>query len=171
MNENINLVKKEIKVLENSNDISTNYMQKNKYISTCEIPIYNIGEVRGKSLKNEKEKQQKFHVGLEGRKDDDIIISKGNSNESNGNNSNSCNNKASTKQRDRCLDLYEKGKMKNDLNKIIYQKNIEAKEEKLVSECTFKPWTNSVMNPTKEKLSGKLLYERTVKWKKDQMEK
>ncbi|MFM7851579.1 MAG: hypothetical protein ACKO96_06570 [Flammeovirgaceae bacterium] len=54
--------------------------------------------------------------------------------------------------------------------KIIQQKKIEEKEEKIVSECTFKPRTNSAGKPV-DRVSGKEFYDRTVNWKKQQMEK
>lgn len=107
-----------------------------------------------------------------GQTEEDIFLNKGISNEyhfSNGSGSN--NNKNGIEKRvDRCHVLYEKGKMKNELYKIIQQKKIEEKEEKIVSECTFKPRTNSAGRPV-DRVSGKEFYDRTVNWKKQQMEK
>jgi len=167
-----NLVKKDLKSTENKIDNKPD-IQNNPYISTCEIiSNYNNTEFKGKTLVEAKNNVKLGKVN-HGKTKEEIVISKANSTEhnlSNGNSSNSC-NKASSKQRDRCLALYDKGKMKSDLNKIIYQKNIEEKEIKLISECTFKPRTNSAMNQNKEKICGKELYDRTVKWKKDQIEK
>ena len=44
---------------------------------------------------------------------------------------------------ERCHLLYEKGKIKNEVNKLIYIKNNEIREKAEMSECTFKPRTNS----------------------------
>jgi hypothetical protein len=35
--------------------------------------------------------------------------------------------------------LYEKAKIKNEVNKLMYQKNNQLKEEHELSKCTFKP--------------------------------
>ena len=44
---------------------------------------------------------------------------------------------------ERCYLLYEKGKIKNEVNRLMYQKNNELKEQKELSQCTFRPKTNT----------------------------
>ncbi len=71
--------------------------------------------------------------------------------------------------------LYEKGKMKSELNKIIHQKNIEAKEKEELRHCTFKPTLNSDIpkdisvrlenNHIYEFDLSESIYDRTYKWK------
>ena len=76
---------------------------------------------------------------------------------------------------DRCFLLYEKGKIKNEVNKLIIQKNYELKEKQLLSKCTFKPITNSVrfITPTSIKDSNKSssIYDRNEYWNKNKLEK
>jgi hypothetical protein len=72
---------------------------------------------------------------------------------------------------ERCHLLYEKGKIKNEVNKLIFIKNNEIREKAELSECTFKPRTNSVKKiytnkdftsrPFKENI-----YQRAVNFKK-----
>ena len=74
---------------------------------------------------------------------------------------------------ERCYLLYEKGKIKNEVNKLIIQKNFELKEKQMLSKCTFKPRTNSVKflkTNIKESQRG-TLYERTEFWKKNKLDK
>lgn len=114
-----------------------------------------------------KSRQEKFKELLTkmGQTDEEIYMTKGTSGD-----------QKYGRKVDRCHALYEKGKMKNELNKIMYQKNKEAKEEKLVSECTFKPRTNSVTTKEpKEKVDpktiGSQMYDRLTSWKKQNLEK
>jgi len=94
----------------------------------------------------------------------------GSPNRSNGINAHS--SKQADKYKDRCLHLYEKGKAKNVKDKINQQKKIQEKEEKLLSECTFKPRTISALgkDPNEKPATGKQFYERTVNWKKKMQE-
>jgi len=55
----------------------------------------------------------------------------------------SMNSKMISKAKERCIMLYEKGKIKNELNKMIFQKNYEVRAYKELEECTFQPRTNS----------------------------
>ena len=112
-------------------------------------------------------------------KDEENLITQGNNTDvhlSNGNIATSTSiNKQSNKQKERCLNLYEKGKMKNELYRINLQKENHVKEEKVLAECTFKPVTNCALNKNKsenkQKSNGKEFYDRTVGWKKHNLEK
>jgi len=44
---------------------------------------------------------------------------------------------------ERCKLLYEKGKLKNEINKLKYLKNNEIRDKNIIKDCTFKPRTNS----------------------------
>jgi hypothetical protein len=77
---------------------------------------------------------------------------------------------------DRCLMMYENGKLKNEINKILFSKNEELKMKKEVSECTWKPKTNEKIKNGNEK--SKVYYDksvklidRVVKWKKKKEQK
>jgi len=74
---------------------------------------------------------------------------------------------------DRCNLLYEKGKIKNEVNKLIIQKNYELKEKQLLSKCTFKPRVNSIKSITTNLKDTKRnsVYERNQYWKKNKQEK
>ncbi len=67
--------------------------------------------------------------------------------------------------------LYEKGMIKNELIKIICEKNIEIKGMNEVKECTFKPTINKsikslkYLNTEKDKEQARNLYERNLFWK------
>jgi len=73
---------------------------------------------------------------------------------------------------ERCLQLYEKGKIKNEYTRLSQQNLNKNKEENELKECTFKPKINKSIN---RKLSvGNFeggFYERTVNWKKMNKEK
>jgi hypothetical protein len=129
---------------------------------------------RGNKETSVKSRQEKFKelLNLVGQTEEDIMHNKGISNEYNFSNGSGTNNNRMgyEKRVDRCHTLYEKGKMKSELNKINMQKKIEEKEEKMVSECTFQPRTSSAGRQV-EKISGKEFYDRTVNWKKHQLEK
>ena len=73
---------------------------------------------------------------------------------------------------ERCHLLYEKGKIKNEVNKLMFVKNNEIKEKQELSECTFKPRTNSAKNLFSRKVMSKIdekeknMYERSIYLKK-----
>ena len=73
---------------------------------------------------------------------------------------------------ERCFQLYEKGKIKNEYTRLSQYNPNKVKEESELKECTFKPHVNRTMN---RKLSvGNMeggFYERTVNWKKMNQEK
>jgi hypothetical protein len=132
-----------------------------------------ISKINPFKPKINKSRQERFKEMLTkvGQTEDELMFTKGSSSEHHNGSSNHKNNK----KYDRCHALYEKGKMKNELNKIIFQKNIEAKEEKLVAQCTFKPRTNSAASKPAQKVNpkeiGSQMYERLTGWKKQQQEK
>jgi hypothetical protein len=72
--------------------------------------------------------------------------------------------------------MYENGKLKNQINKILFTKNEELKMKKEVSECTWKPKTNEKIKSRNEKSklyfekSNKLI-DRVVNWKKKKEQK
>ena len=77
------------------------------------------------------------------------------------------------KAKQRCNLLYEKGKIKNEVNKLINQKNSELREQKELSECTFKPRTNSSFKKSSvgKEFDEKGIYDRAINWKKRKIEK
>jgi len=74
-------------------------------------------------------------------------------------------------KKDRCLMLYQKGKAKAENDKLKLQKTQEEKEEKILSQCTFKPQTISNIGKNEKPFDGKEFYEKTVGWKQKQQEK
>jgi len=79
--------------------------------------------------------------------------------------------KKSKKAQERCCLLYEKGKIKHEVAKLINQKNSELKDQKEMSECTFKPKTNLLKKNVKEEFEEKKIYDRAISWKKNKIEK
>jgi hypothetical protein len=70
---------------------------------------------------------------------------------------------------ERCLMLYEKGKIKNEVNKIMFMKNEELKKVKELVSCTFKPKLNKKilqgdLDNHKMKLREDQIYKRNVTW-------
>ena len=67
--------------------------------------------------------------------------------------------------------LYEKGLIKNELIKIICEKNNEIKSKNELKECTFKPSINKSIktikyfNTEKQSEHGKTTYDRNLFWK------
>ena len=76
---------------------------------------------------------------------------------------------------ERCHLLYEKGKIKNEVNKLVFVKNNEIKEKKELSECTFKPRTNSakklIIKDEKIEEKDKKMFERASNWMKKTSDK
>ena len=68
---------------------------------------------------------------------------------------------------ERCHLLYEKGKIKNEVNKLIFQKNSELKEQQELSLCTFKPKLNMKDRKFDNPLGRAEIdtYERNKTWK------
>ena len=82
--------------------------------------------------------------------------------------------KMTKKSIERCFYLFEKGKIKNEVNKLIIQKNNELKEMQLLSKCTFKPATNTVKlikNSQKDSTRTGNLYDRNEYWRKNKIDK
>jgi len=65
---------------------------------------------------------------------------------------------------ERCHLLYEKGKIRNEVNKLIYLKNNEVKKKEEMTECTFAPRTNSMGKIIPNKKVN--FYHKTIQWKK-----
>lgn len=74
--------------------------------------------------------------------------------------------------------LYEKGKIKNELIKMMHEKNNEIKAQQELSECTFKPRLNipkkskngsAVKKSVKEQRGS--IYTRNVYWNQQKTEK
>jgi len=75
---------------------------------------------------------------------------------------------------ERCLQLYEKSKVKMEVNKMVIQKNIELKEKRMMSTCTFKPKTNitkSLKNSPSRKPHHTSVFERNDFWLRNKKEK
>lgn len=89
-------------------------------------------------------------------------------------NSSISNSKKKNSSIERCNLLYEKGRIKNEVNKLIIQKNFELKEKQMLSKCTFKPRTNSVKfikTGLKDSNRGSDVYQRNEYWMKNKLEK
>lgn len=80
---------------------------------------------------------------------------------------------------EKCFSLYENGKVKNEVNKLMAQKNEELKIQKELRECTFFPKTNvtdryigdkSVNNQKTQKLESNF-HERIQNWQQKQAKK
>ncbi len=91
-------------------------------------------------------------------------------------------NMRSIKAQERCFLLHEKSKIKNEVVSLIYEKNNELKMMKEMSECTFRPRTNSLeyLRTAKEITTNEYIkksddlknqYERSTYWKKLKNEK
>jgi len=76
---------------------------------------------------------------------------------------------------ERCFLLYEKGKIKNEVNRLMFRKNSELKVKKELDDCTFKPkLNNNYQKITTQKFSSKSdinTYKRNVYWKSRSIEK
>lgn len=71
-------------------------------------------------------------------------------------------------KRERLEVLYEQGKMKNEVNRLLAIKNEEIKEQNELSQCTFYPATNrekkfNIGDTKKNHLDGNF-YERLANW-------
>jgi hypothetical protein len=70
---------------------------------------------------------------------------------------------------ERCYLLYEKGKIKNEINRIMYHKNEELKIQKELKNCTWKPELNKRCGKLEENLKiimkDTKIYNRGVRWK------
>jgi hypothetical protein len=63
--------------------------------------------------------------------------------------------------------LYEKGKIKNEMNKLLLNKKLEIKEKEELNECTFKPFLYKNFHKsirTNEKSPEGDFYERLSNW-------
>jgi hypothetical protein len=70
---------------------------------------------------------------------------------------------------ERCYMLYEKGKIKNEVNRIMYHKNEELKAQEDLKSCTWVPKTNKLNKKLEENLKiitkDTKIYNRAMKWK------
>jgi hypothetical protein len=68
-----------------------------------------------------------------------------------------------------CFYLYERGKIKNEVNRILYHKNEELKQQSELQKCTFIPKVNKLNENKFSNLSILLkntkIYNRTMLWK------
>lgn len=81
------------------------------------------------------------------------------------NNTNKYNNDKKDK-RQRLEVLYEKGKVKNEVNRLLALKTEEMRVQEEMSKCTFQPRTNrrsSVSDKNKNFVEGNF-YERLASW-------
>ena len=75
-------------------------------------------------------------------------------------------NEKSKKAMERSNMLYEQGKMKNEVHKIVTEKTLEIKRELELKECTFKPKINANLqkfinyNRNISKLNPRFVYDR-----------
>jgi len=76
---------------------------------------------------------------------------------------------------ERCMMLYERAKIKNEVNRINYFKNIEYKENVELSECSFHPQINERNNKQEENLKliykNTKIYNRSLQWKENKHNK
>ena len=70
---------------------------------------------------------------------------------------------------ERCLILYEKGKIKNYVNTIMYQKNEELKIQNEMKECSWKPKLTKINKKLEENIKiftrDTKIYDRSIQWK------
>lgn len=76
---------------------------------------------------------------------------------------------------DHCMMLYERAKIKNEVNKINFYKNMEYKESNELEECTFQPQINERKNKQEENLKlfykNTQIYNRSIQWKENTQNK
>lgn len=78
----------------------------------------------------------------------------------------------SFKATQRCNQLYENGKIKNEVSRLINQKNSILRDQKELSECTFRPKINCMyLMKTVHNLDQHGVYDRAINWKKRKIEK
>jgi hypothetical protein len=69
---------------------------------------------------------------------------------------------------ERSFMLYEKGKIKNEIHRIMYHKNEELKIQNELKECTWKPTLTKLNGKMEENLKLILkdtkIYNRAIKW-------
>ena len=72
---------------------------------------------------------------------------------------------------ERCMMLYERAKIKNEVDKLNFYKNIEVKENKELNNCSFKPFINERNNKQEENLKliykNTKIYNRSQQWKEN----
>lgn len=81
---------------------------------------------------------------------------------------------------EKCFSLYEGGKIKNEVNRLLAEKNQKIKEEMELKECTFMPKTNfndrfnggdkNVNNQMLKKLESNF-YDRIISWQQKREKK
>ena len=76
---------------------------------------------------------------------------------------------------ERCLLMYEDGKIKNEINKIMYHKNEEIKAQSELSVCTWKPKINKKINKGGENqrlyYNNTKIHDRFINWKEKKQHK
>jgi hypothetical protein len=76
---------------------------------------------------------------------------------------------------ERCMMLYEKAKIKNEVNKINFYKNMEIKDNMELDRCTFTPKINERKNKKEENLKliyrNTNIYNRSLQWKENKENK
>jgi hypothetical protein len=76
---------------------------------------------------------------------------------------------------ERCMMLYEKARIKNEVNKINFYKNIEIKDNMELNGCTFVPKINERKNKQEENLKlvykNTNIYNRSLQWKENKHSK
>ncbi len=80
---------------------------------------------------------------------------------------------------EKCYSLYENGKIKNEVSRLLAQKNEEIKRQNELRECTFFPKTNfndrfigdkNINNQMLKKLDSNF-YERILNWQQKKEKK
>lgn len=73
------------------------------------------------------------------------------------------------KSMERSFLLYEKGKIKHEVSRIMYHKNEVLKVQNELKECTWKPQTNKLNKKMEQNLKVFMkdtkIYNRGIKWK------
>ena len=76
---------------------------------------------------------------------------------------------------ERCMMLYERAKIKNEVNKINFFKNLEIKDNMELDGCTFTPQINERKNKQEENLKlvykNTNIYNRSLQWKENKHNK
>ena len=70
---------------------------------------------------------------------------------------------------ERCFILYEKGKIKNEVNRIMYHKNEELKLQNELKDCTWRPKLLKVSKKLEDNIKVLIkdtkIYNRSIQWK------
>lgn len=72
---------------------------------------------------------------------------------------------------EKCHFLYEKGKIKNEVNRIMFKKNSELRLKKELDECTFAPKINQNYKIVTDGRYFQGMFEKAVQWSARRIER